>query len=133
MVRLLFGIFATISLLWIPWMPTHKLVNRLFFFSFQLCFSSEISLFYFQFVVSELMFHPERPEHLFSCSTNGQLWHWDSSKLSHTTISQFAGESSGKSCSTFLKFHNLFLLLIYVCFPFQISLKILVVHGWVEM
>ncbi|KAK7586061.1 hypothetical protein V9T40_003937 [Parthenolecanium corni] len=44
--------------------------------------------------VSELMFHPERPEHLFSCSTNGQLWHWDSSKLSHTTISQFAGESS---------------------------------------
>lgn len=36
--------------------------------------------------VTELMFHPERPEHLFSCSANGQLWHWDSSKLTHSTI-----------------------------------------------
>lgn len=39
--------------------------------------------------VNELAFHPDRPEHLYSCSSNGQLWHWDSSKLNHSYIPQF--------------------------------------------
>lgn len=40
------------------------------------------------------MFHPDRPEHLFSCSANGQLWHWDSSKLTHPNITQFSTSES---------------------------------------
>ncbi|KAI4482833.1 PREDICTED: nucleoporin Nup43 [Polistes canadensis] len=32
--------------------------------------------------VSEIMFHPDRPENLFTCSTSGELWHWNNSQQS---------------------------------------------------
>ncbi|XP_065203661.1 nucleoporin Nup43 [Planococcus citri] len=48
--------------------------------------------------VNELVFHPDRPEHLYSCSSNGQLWHWDSSKLNHSYIPQF-GVNESKNIS----------------------------------
>ncbi|XP_034952002.1 pre-mRNA-splicing factor ATP-dependent RNA helicase DHX15 isoform X2 [Chelonus insularis] len=27
--------------------------------------------------ISEVMFHPDRPDNLFTCSINGELWHWN--------------------------------------------------------
>ncbi|GLH06246.1 Coatomer subunit beta' [Gryllus bimaculatus] len=35
--------------------------------------------------VSELKFHPDRPEHLFSCSADGDVWHWNTSTMSRGT------------------------------------------------
>ncbi|KAK2575703.1 hypothetical protein KPH14_012093 [Odynerus spinipes] len=32
--------------------------------------------------VSEIMFHPDRPENLFTCSTSGELWHWNNAQNS---------------------------------------------------
>lgn len=31
--------------------------------------------------ITELKFHPDRPNKLFSSSANGELWHWDAEKL----------------------------------------------------
>ncbi|XP_067012386.1 nucleoporin Nup43 [Anabrus simplex] len=44
--------------------------------------------------VSELKFHPDRPEHLLSCSTGGEVWHWDTTSMSRGT--RFSA-SSGSS------------------------------------
>lgn len=33
-------------------------------------------------LVSEMVFHPDRPNHLFSCSSSGEAWHWDTSSVS---------------------------------------------------
>lgn len=30
-------------------------------------------------VVWEVHFHPSKPDHLFTCSEDGSLWHWDAS------------------------------------------------------
>ena len=38
----------------------------------------------FCFLVWEVKFHPSQPNHLFSCSEDGSLWHWDST---HNTFS----------------------------------------------
>ncbi|XP_043268903.1 nucleoporin Nup43 isoform X2 [Venturia canescens] len=32
--------------------------------------------------VSEILFHPDRPENLFTCSISGELWHWNSTQNS---------------------------------------------------
>ncbi|KAJ8682998.1 hypothetical protein QAD02_018790 [Eretmocerus hayati] len=32
--------------------------------------------------VSEILFHPDRPENLFTCSMSGELWHWNNSQHS---------------------------------------------------
>nr|CAD7443370.1 unnamed protein product [Timema bartmani] len=31
--------------------------------------------------VSEIHFHPERPEHLFTCSLSGEFWHWNTTSM----------------------------------------------------
>nr|CAD7576609.1 unnamed protein product [Timema californicum] len=31
--------------------------------------------------VTELHFHPERPEHLFTCSLSGEFWHWNTTSM----------------------------------------------------
>lgn len=36
--------------------------------------------------VSEILFHPERPENLFTCSTSGELWHWNNAQNSKLKI-----------------------------------------------
>ncbi|XP_048526046.1 nucleoporin Nup43 [Dendroctonus ponderosae] len=33
--------------------------------------------------ITEIQFHPDNPDHLFSCSTTGELWHW-STKTRYT-------------------------------------------------
>ena len=36
--------------------------------------------------VLEVKFHPNNPDHLFSCSEDGSAWHWDASSVaSHIT------------------------------------------------
>lgn len=32
--------------------------------------------------VSEILFHPDRPENLFTCSMSGELWHWNNAQNS---------------------------------------------------
>jgi len=32
--------------------------------------------------VSEIQFHEQQPEHMFSCSQNGDVWHWNGSNIS---------------------------------------------------
>jgi len=33
--------------------------------------------------VSEIHFHQQQPDHLFSCSQNGDIWHWNGSNISN--------------------------------------------------
>ena len=35
-------------------------------------------------LVSEMTFHQDRPDHLFSCSSSGESWHWDTSAVSRS-------------------------------------------------
>ncbi|XP_069668662.1 nucleoporin Nup43 isoform X2 [Periplaneta americana] len=49
--------------------------------------------------VSELHFHPDRPEHLFTCSMSGEVWHWNTSSMSRparlgTTLPEFSGDEN---------------------------------------
>lgn len=30
--------------------------------------------------ISEVMFHPDRPDNVFTCSVNGELWHWNNAQ-----------------------------------------------------
>lgn len=32
--------------------------------------------------VTEIQFHPNYPDHMFSCSNNGEIWHWNT--ISHS-------------------------------------------------
>lgn len=34
--------------------------------------------------MSELQFHPENPNHFFTCSSLGELWHWDAASQLHS-------------------------------------------------
>ena len=34
--------------------------------------------------VWEVKFHPTSPDHLFSCSEDGSIWHWDASSVPQT-------------------------------------------------
>ncbi|KZC10530.1 PREDICTED: nucleoporin Nup43 [Dufourea novaeangliae] len=36
--------------------------------------------------VSEILFHPDRPENLFTCSHSGELWHWNNSQQSKLSL-----------------------------------------------
>lgn len=36
-------------------------------------------------LVSEMKFHADRPDHLFSCSSSGESWHWDTTAVSRTS------------------------------------------------
>lgn len=44
--------------------------------------------------VSELQFHPDRPEHLFTCSANGEIWHWNTSSISRNSAIGSASDMS---------------------------------------
>uniref|UniRef100_A0A8D8LR84 Nucleoporin Nup43 n=1 Tax=Cacopsylla melanoneura TaxID=428564 RepID=A0A8D8LR84_9HEMI len=41
--------------------------------------------------VSELQFHPENPNHFFTCSSLGELWHWDMKQDS--SLQQWCGDT----------------------------------------
>lgn len=41
--------------------------------------------------VSEIQFHPDHPDQLFSCSSAGEIWHW--STKSRSSISDFSNDS----------------------------------------
>lgn len=38
--------------------------------------------------VSEILFHPDRPENLFTCSTSGELWHWNNAQHSKLSLGE---------------------------------------------
>ncbi|PSN43436.1 Nucleoporin Nup43 [Blattella germanica] len=46
--------------------------------------------------VAELQFHPERPEHVFTCSTSGEVWHWDTSSMSRTDENPWLSTDASK-------------------------------------
>ncbi|XP_075223788.1 nucleoporin 43 [Lycorma delicatula] len=35
--------------------------------------------------VSELQFHPDRPEHVFTCSVSGEVWHWNTASVTRSS------------------------------------------------
>nr|CAD7405277.1 unnamed protein product [Timema poppensis] len=42
--------------------------------------------------VTELHFHPERPEHLFTCSLSGEFWHWNTTSVVRSSqVSSISG------------------------------------------
>lgn len=43
--------------------------------------------------VSELQFHPDRPEHVFTCSLSGELWHWDTTAMTRLTAENIMEEN----------------------------------------
>ena len=44
------------------------------------------------FLVWELKFHRTSPDHLFTCSDDGSVWHWDGSQINAASIAhQFSG------------------------------------------
>jgi len=48
----------------------------------------------------EVKFHPQDPHHLFTCSDDGSLWHWDGSAFGSEPVSNFfhnKGKESDKS------------------------------------
>lgn len=42
--------------------------------------------------VSEILFHPDRPENLFTCSTSGELWHWNNAQHSKLSLGKFCNK-----------------------------------------
>ncbi len=53
--------------------------------------------------VWEVKFHPSQPNHLFSCSEDGSLWHWDSThntSASHTSSQPFSPSVSTSRSQT---------------------------------
>lgn len=47
--------------------------------------------------VTEIQFHPDHPQRLFTCSASGELWHWNTSTMSKhitTTASVSMNEST---------------------------------------
>ena len=38
--------------------------------------------------VCDVHFHPMHPNHLFTCSNDGRLWHWDATKVTSTSIAR---------------------------------------------
>lgn len=34
----------------------------------------------------EIKFHQSNPEHLFTCSDDGSVWHWDATQVNTTSI-----------------------------------------------
>lgn len=45
----------------------------------------------------EVKFHPHDPHHLFTCSDDGSLWHWDGSAFSNEPISNFFQNKSNNA------------------------------------
>ncbi|XP_050392857.1 nucleoporin Nup43 [Patella vulgata] len=45
----------------------------------------------------EVKFHPSNPDHLFTCSEDGSLWHWDGSAMGITQGSLLTGHGLGGS------------------------------------
>ncbi|XP_046392764.1 nucleoporin Nup43 [Ischnura elegans] len=43
--------------------------------------------------VNEVKFHPMQPEHLFTCSASGELWHWNTSAMSTASSTTHMGRS----------------------------------------
>ncbi|CAB4068770.1 NUP43 [Lepeophtheirus salmonis] len=39
--------------------------------------------------VSEVQFHLQSPDHIFSCSQNGDIWHWDASAVTRANLISF--------------------------------------------
>jgi hypothetical protein len=54
--------------------------------------------------VWEVRFHPSNPTHLFSCSNDGSLFHWDSSEANSYGAGGSAGTSRGKSTVMYISF-----------------------------
>lgn len=46
--------------------------------------------------VTELQFHPERPEHVFTCSASGEVWHWDTSSMSRSDENPWLSTDAAK-------------------------------------
>lgn len=38
--------------------------------------------------ISEVLFHQDRPDNLFTCSAGGELWHWDNAQNSKLKLSE---------------------------------------------
>ncbi|XP_052236910.1 nucleoporin Nup43-like isoform X2 [Dreissena polymorpha] len=43
----------------------------------------------------EVLFHPASPDHLFTCSEDGSVWHWDSSAVTSLVTGTGAGSGGG--------------------------------------
>jgi len=41
--------------------------------------------------VWEVRFHPTHPSHLFTCSNDGSVWHWDSSDIAAFSLAATGG------------------------------------------
>jgi len=66
-------------------------------------------------VVWEVRFHPSHPSHLFTCSNDGSLWHWDSSDI--TSFSSATGLlASATTPAKGLRISNY----VYGCTGFQL-------------
>lgn len=51
----------------------------------------------------EVKFHPTNPDHLFSCSEDGSVWHWDATSVAQTIAGTGAGSGGG---SLFTQHHT---------------------------
>ncbi len=47
--------------------------------------------------VNEVQFHPQQPEHFFSCSENGDVWHWNGANVaSSATRTNFGNQFANR-------------------------------------
>lgn len=47
--------------------------------------------------VSEIQFHPDHPERLFTCSANGEIWHWNTASMSKQITNTVSAMSLNES------------------------------------
>lgn len=50
-----------------------------------------------QHPVSEVQFHRQQPDHIFSCSQNGDIWHWDASAVTRANLLHYGNQTANSS------------------------------------
>jgi hypothetical protein len=68
------------------------MMSSLIFFCFKKAFHVEMkecivkSCIFLFFSVWEIKFHQSNPEHLFTCSDDGSVWHWDATQVNTASM-----------------------------------------------
>ncbi len=47
--------------------------------------------------VTEVRFHSQQPDHMFSCAESGDIWHWDGSAVKRVNFGNQFGTGAGET------------------------------------
>ena len=66
---------------------------------------------FFSVSVWEVKFHPTNPDHLFTCSDDGSVWHWDGTLMTSSSTDIHTGSQIGLG-----RYHSYFTHMIFIQF-----------------